>query len=97
MKTWIVGLGAILFLIGVAVAVSDSPLDAIKDAGKVSPSMIDLRGTSPDVFNYSQFQEPNSIKDNHRGLIEWEDIMQRIDYTQVPWSLRDMLDYDKPL
>jgi hypothetical protein len=27
----------------------------------------------------------------------WQEEVQRIDYEQVPWSIRDIIDYYKPL
>jgi hypothetical protein len=92
MKTWIVGLGVMFILISMAIATS--PLDAIKDVGKVSYPVVDLRGTSPAVFNSSGFEMPAL---NHRGLEEWTSGMQNYDYIDFPWSLRDFLDYEKPL
>ena len=95
MKTWIVGLGAFLLLVGFAAAINYTPLDAVLGVGKVSyPGVVDLRGTSPDVFNYSQFQQPDF---KHRGLVEWTSGGQGYDYEDFPWSIRDFLVYEKPL
>jgi hypothetical protein len=46
------------------------------------------------VFGYVEFQQP-PLK--HRGLEEWTSSMQGYDYEDMPWSIRDFIDYDKPL
>jgi hypothetical protein len=92
---------ACLMVVGLISVVSGqqvgNPLMAVKDTQlnegiNVSPHRVDLSGTSPDVFNYPQFKkEPLNSRRMTFEDASWQEIMQRVDDSQLPWSLRDFL------
>jgi hypothetical protein len=68
---------------------------ALRNAGQMDhPGVMELSGTSPDIFNYAEFQKAPL---NPRGLEEWYSGMQGYDYEDIIWSIRDFLTYEAPL
>ena len=83
----------LLTLVGVGAAIDGGPLQAVSEVGNVPHSgVVELSGVSPNVFNYAVFaKEPL----NAHGLRESGPVvMQKYDYVDFPWSIRDFIDYD---